>query len=229
MFLLRASFAVSDDNASAVAVEDNVDEIAIDEKVINDEKLNVEEDSPIVTAGEHAVVTNNTFKEYFNENGTLRGNVTAEELEFQGNFADVGVDTISLNRTIKISGDGVLNNISIDVKAKDVVISGITFNQTKGVAAINVYNASGVTIENAKINFNANAGSDGFAINADLADNLKLLNNAISYAGATTGWEVNNAVRVSNSNNTEIKGNKIKAKLVSSAVGWAEVPPKQPD
>ena len=225
MFSLGASFAVSDDNASAVAVEDNVDEIAIDEKVINDEKLNVEEDSPIVTAGEHAVVTNNTFKEYFNENGTLRGNVTAEELEFQGNFADVGVDTISLNRTIKISGDGVLNNISIDVKAKDVVISGITFNQTKGVAAINVYNASGVTIENAKINFNANAGSDGFAIKADLADNLKLLNNAISYAGATTGWEVNNAVRVSNSNNTEIKGNKIKAKLVSSAVGWAEVPP----
>ena len=225
MFSLGASFAVSDDNASAVAVEDNVDEIAIDEKVINDEKLNVEEDSPIVTAGEHAVVTNNTFKEYFNENGTLRGNVTAEELEFQGNFADVGVDTISLNRTIKISGDGVLNNISIDVKAKDVVISGITFNQTKGVAAINVYNASGVTIENAKINFNATAGSDGFAINADLADNLKLLNNAISYAGATTGWEVNNAVRVSNSNNTEIKGNKIKAKLVSSAVGWAEVPP----
>ena len=225
MFSLGASFAVSDDNVSAVAVEDNVDEIAIDEKVINDEKLNVEEDSPIVTAGEHAVVTNNTFKEYFNENGTLRGNVTAEELEFQGNFADVGVDTISLNRTIKISGDGVLNNISIDVKAKDVVISGITFNQTKGVAAINVYNASGVTIENAKINFNANAGSDGFAINADLADNLKLLNNAISYAGATTGWEVNNAVRVSNSNNTEIKGNKIKAKLVSSAVGWAEVPP----
>ena len=225
MFSLGASFAVSDDNVSAVAVEDNVDEIAIDEKVINDEKLNVEEDSPIVTAGEHAVVTNNTFKEYFNENGTLRGNVTAEELEFQGNFTDVGVDTINLNRTIKISGDGVLNNISIDVKAKDVVISGITFNQTKGVAAINVYNASGVTIENAKINFNANAGSDGFAINADLADNLKLLNNAISYAGATTGWEVNNAVRVSNSNNTEIKGNKIKAKLVSSAVGWAEVPP----
>ena len=34
------------------------------------------------------------------------------------------------------------------LKAKDVVISGITFNQTKGVAAINVYNASGVTIEN---------------------------------------------------------------------------------
>lgn len=225
MFSLGASFAVSDDNASAVAVEDNVDQIAIDEKVINDEKLNVEEDSPTVSAGEPAVVTNNTFKEYFNENGTLRGNVTAEELEFQGNFADVGVDTINLNRTIKISGDGVLNNISIDVKAKDVVISGITINQNNGVAAINVYNASGVTIENAKINFNANAGSNGFAISADLANNLKLLNNVITYAGATTGWEVNNAVRVSNSNNTEIKGNKIKAKLVSSAVGWAEVPP----
>ena len=190
MFSLGASFAVSDDNASAVAIDDNVDQIAIDEKVINDEKLNVEEDSPTVSAGEAATVTNDTFKNYFDENGTLRGNVTADELEFNGTFENVGVDTINLNRTIKISGDGVLNNISIDVKAKDVVISGITINQNNGVAAINVYNASGVTIENAKINFNANAGSNGFAISADLANNLKLLNNVITYAGATTGSRI---------------------------------------
>ena len=134
------------------------------------------------------------------------------ELKFEGEISDVGVDTIKLNRTIKISGDAILNNISIDVKAKDVVISGITINQNKGSAAITVFNASGVTVDNTKINFNANPGSNGFAINAELADNLKLLNNIIAYAGATTSWEVNNAIRVSSSNNVAVSGNKIKAK-----------------
>ena len=39
-----------------------------------------------------------------------------------------------------------------------------------------------------------------------------------------SGWEVNYAIRVSNSNNAIISGNKIKAKIVSADVGWAEVP-----
>ena len=219
---LSAAFAIDDDGI--MAIEDNTEELAIDD-VDDDENLALDEDSSIVGDDETPVVTKDTFKNYFDENGELYNNVTAGELKFEGDISNVGVDTIKLNRTIKISGDAVLTNISIDVKAKDVVISGITLNQNKGSAAITVYNASDVVVENTKINFNANAGSNGFAINAELADNLKLLNNAIAYAGATTGWEVNNAIRVSSSNNVAVSGNKIKAKLVSAAVGWAEVPP----
>ena len=219
---LSAAFAVNDD-ADVIAIDDNADELAIDEVNI-DESLAVDEDDSIVGDGESAVVTEDTFNQYFDENGTLKDSVTAEELTFKGDISDVGVDTIKLNRTIKISGDGVLTNISIDVKANGVVISGITLNQNKGSAAITVYNASNVVVENTKINFNANEGSNGFAINAELADNLKLLNNVINYAGATTGWEVNNVIRVSTSNNIAVSANKVKAKLVSAPVGWTEVP-----
>ena len=215
--MLSLSAAFASDNATDVA--------AIDNEIVIDEPLAVEEDSQAVSANEN-VVTKDNFNNYFDSTGSLLSNVTSDELIFSGDISNVGVDNIVLNRSIKISGnDAVLTNISIDVKSSDVVISGLTINQDKGEFGISVSNASDVLIEDSTINFNANAGINGYAINADFADNLKIMNNIINYVGATTGWEVNYAIRVSNSNNTIISGNKIKAKIVSADVGWAEVPP----
>ena len=215
--MLSLSAAFASDNATDVA--------AIDNEIVIDEPLAVEEDSQAVSANEN-VVTKDNFNNYFDSTGSLLSNVTSDELIFSGDISNVGVDNIVLNRSIKISGnDAVLTNISIDVKSSDVVISGLTINQDKGEFGISVSNASDVLIEDSTINFNANAGINGYAINADFADNLKIMNNIINYVGATTGWEVNYAIRVSNSNNTIISGNKIKAKIVSADVGWAEIPP----
>ena len=215
--MLSLSVAFASDNATDVA--------AIDNEIVIDEPLAVEEDSQAVSANEN-VVTKDNFNNYFDSTGSLLSNVTSDELIFSGDISNVGVDNIVLNRSIKISGnDAVLTNISIDVKSSDVVISGLTINQDKGEFGISVSNASDVLIEDSTINFNANAGINGYAINADFADNLKIMNNIINYVGATTGWEVNYAIRVSNSNNTIISGNKIKAKIVSADVGWAEIPP----
>ena len=215
MLSLSATFA--SDNATDV--------VAIDNEIVIDEPLAVDENSQAVSADEN-VVTKDNFNNYFDSTGSLLSNVTSDELVFSGDISNVGVDNIVLNRSIKISGnDAVLTNISIDVKSSDVVISGLTINQDKGEFGISVSNASDVLIQDSTINFNANAGINGYAINADFADNLKIMNNIINYVGATTGWEVNYAIRVSNSNNAIISGNKIKAKIVSADVGWAEVPP----
>ena len=214
--LLSVSVAFASDNVT--------DTVAIDEESQFDESLAVEEDPSIVSDGESAVVTKDNFNEYFNKSGELLKNVTANELKFSGNISDVGVNTIILNRAVNITGDGILNNISIYVNSSNVVISNITINQNKETFAIVVDNASDVEINTVNINFNAAAGSNGYAIVANLASNLKLLDNTINYVGATTGWEVNNVIRAYSSNNTRIAGNKIIAKLVSSAVGWAEVP-----
>uniref|UniRef100_UPI0025DE39B3 hypothetical protein n=1 Tax=Methanobrevibacter sp. UBA188 TaxID=1915473 RepID=UPI0025DE39B3 len=215
--MLSLSAAFASDNATDV--------VAIDNEIVIDEPLAVDENSQAVSADEN-VVTKDNFNNYFDSTGSLLSNVTSDELVFSGDISNVGVDNIVLNRSIKISGnDAVLTNISIDVKSSDVVISGLTINQDKGVFGISVSNASDVLIQDSTINFNANAGINGYAINADFADNLKIMNNIINYAGATTGWEVNYAIRVTNSNNAIISGNKIKAKIVSADVGWAEVPP----
>ena len=215
---VSATFA-ADDVADAIAADD---EISVDEPLAVDETPTVSEDDTSVTSD---VVTKDNFKEYFTESGTLNTTVNATELTFKGEISDVGVDAIVLDRPIKITGENsTFTNVAIDVKSSDVVISGLTINEDKYIAAISVLNATNVTIEDTEINYNAVAGADGYAIYADLADNLKLIGNSINYVGATSGWEMNNGIRVSNSPNATIKGNKFNLTLVSTDAGWAEVP-----
>ena len=212
---ISASFAADD-------VTDDV--IAIDDEITIDEPLAVEE-TPTVSANESTVVTKDTFSNYFDENGTLYANVTAEELTFSGDISDVGVNTIVLDRQISLIGENsTLTNIAIDIKSNNVTITGFTLIQNNGTAAISVSNASNVVIENNNIDFKAVADSDGYAVNADLAGHLNLLNNVITYIGSTNSSGINNGIRVSNSNGSTIKGNKFTLSLVSSYVPWAEVP-----
>ena len=212
---------------AAFAADNATDVVAIDDEVTVDEPLAVGGDAQPVSANEStAVVTKDNFNSYFDENGTLLSNVTSDELKFSGDISDVGVSAIGITRPIAISGDNaVFNNVSIDVFASDVVISGLTINQDTSGFAIAVYNATNVEIKDSTINFNAIKDYNAFAIDADNADNLKIMNNIINYAGATTGWNFNYAIQVTNSNNAIINGNKIKAKVISADVGWEEVPP----
>ena len=212
---------------AAFAAENATDAVAIDDEVTVDEPLAVGGDAQPVSANEStAVVTKDNFNSYFDEHGSLLSNVTSDELKFSGDISDVGVSAIGITRPIAISGDNaVFNNVSIDIFASDVVISGLTINQDTSGFAISVYNATNVEIKDSTINFNAIKDYNAFAIDADNADNLKIMNNIINYAGATTGWNFNYAIQVTNSNNTIINGNKIKAKVISADVGWEEVPP----
>ena len=110
------------------------------------------------------------------------------------------------------------------VDSSDVVISGLTINQDKYECAILVFNATNVQVEKTTINFEAVVDLNGYAINAELADNLKLIDNTITYVGTTNGTGINNGIRVSESNGATIKGNKFTLNLVSCYVPWFEIP-----
>ena len=218
--LLSLGTAFASDNATA--------DLSIDDESAVDESLSAD-DSPVVSDGNDSaanIVTKDNFHDYFDELGSLLENNTSDELIFSGEISDVGVKSILLDRPIKITGqNATLNNIGINVISKDVIISGLTFNQNNGSMAILISNASNVQVENNVIDFNAVEGSSGFAIDVEDADNLKLINNAITYVGATTGTEVNNALRITSTNNATVKGNKFNLSLISADVQWEEVPP----
>ena len=218
--LLSLGTAFASDNATA--------DLSIDDESAVDESLSAD-DSPVVSDGNDSaanIVTKDNFHDYFDELGSLLENNTSDELIFSGEISDVGVKSILLDRSIKITGqNATLNNIGINVISKDVIISGLTFNQNNGSMAILISNASNVQVENNVIDFNAVEGSSGFAIDVEDADNLKLINNAITYVGATTGTEVNNALRITSTNNATVKGNKFNLSLISADVQWEEVPP----
>ena len=212
MLSVGASFAADADDLIAVD-----DEIAVDETLaIGDESL---------VSANADVVTNDTFYNYFDESGSLLPSVTSEELTFNGEISGVGVDTIVIDRSIKLIGDNsTIGNMSFNVEADDVVISGFTINQSNGAHAISVNEALNVQIENNVINFNAKENVDSYAVYAYSASEFKLLNNEINYVGATTGATINNGIRIVSSNGAEIKGNKFKLNLVSCYVPWFEIP-----
>ena len=216
-------------SASATFAADINDTIVSDEITI-DEPLAVDE-TPTVVADDNTtaseVVTKDNFNKYFTESGTLNTTVNATELIFKGEISDVGVNTIVLDRPISIVGENsTFTNVAIGVNSSDVVISGLTLNIDNNVAAIAVFNATNVLVENNEINFKAikDLDVDGYAIIADSADVFNLINNSINYVGATNGLNINNGVRISNSQMVTIRGNKFNLSLVSAAVGWAEVP-----
>ena len=213
--------------SAAFASDDVATDLSIDEESTIDESLSVD-DSPVVSDGNDsaAIVTKDNFHDYFTELGALSENVTSDELIFSGEISDVGVNSILIDRSIKLTGqNATFKDVSIQVISKDVIISGLTINQNNGTHAILLSDASNAQVENNVINFKAIEDQNGYAIEAVNADNLNLINNVINYVGTTNGSGINNALRIQNTTNTTVKGNKFNMSLVSADVIWEEIPP----
>ena len=218
MLSLGTSFA-SDDIAEVAAIDD----VAIEEPIA------IEEDASLAVDGESSsnVVTNDTIYNYFDEEtGIISSNVTSDELIFEGTFENLNFSTLVIQNcdNIKLTGNGaVLNNISLSISSDNVNVTGFTINEYVNPFAISV-EGSDVTISNSEINYVDNGEQSSYGINALNSDNFKLLDNVINYVGNSNGYNINNAVYITNSPNSEIRRNKINASLVSAPVGWEEVP-----
>lgn len=190
MLSASVAFAATDDNATVGEVNN---EIAIDENV-----LTIADDSSVLqneTPAGSPVVTNDTFFNYFDEYGML--NTTSDELIFEGDFSGINVSTITINKAIKFTGNNAtFSGVTFTIYSDNVTIDGFTLSQDKDITLILVDRSSNVVISNNVIDFKALEGYDSYAIWAYYVDNLKLINNTISYVGNTDGTKNNNAVRV---------------------------------
>ena len=96
MFAVGTSFA-ADENVTLSQADD---EITVDNNVLSVEEtedmVNVEDNDNGEIVGESNIVTNATFHNYFDENGTILDTVTDEELIFEGNFTGIDVDCINI-------------------------------------------------------------------------------------------------------------------------------------
>lgn len=69
---------------------------------------------PVTTKELTNIVTNNTFFDYFGDDGMLLGDITFDTLIFKGEFSNLGVNVVYVPRAIVINGDNaVLRNIAI--------------------------------------------------------------------------------------------------------------------
>ena len=124
MFAVGTSFA-ADENVTLSQADD---EITVDNNVLSVEEtedmVNVEDNDNGEIVGESNIVTNATFHNYFDENGTILDTVTDEELIFEGNFTGIDVDCINIIKSIKLTGkNAIFNGVSLNINANNVVIN----------------------------------------------------------------------------------------------------------
>ena len=137
------------------------------------------------------IVTPDNFYDYFDESGTLRNTVNEDELCFQGEFVDIGVFYITINKSISIVGDNAyFDGITFIVSSDDVSIDGLNINQSNDVYAIYIDSCKDVTIANCSIDYSTIEGFDGYAIYA-YSSTVNISGNTISCLGNSDGTVVN--------------------------------------
>ncbi|WP_296873754.1 right-handed parallel beta-helix repeat-containing protein [uncultured Methanobrevibacter sp.] len=193
-----------------LTIEEDTDTVNIEEEKV----LETDDTSEVV--GASATVTNNTFFNYFENDGTLKSDVSSEELVFEGEFSNIpNVHYITINKEIKLtSKNAVLNNISLIVSADQVEVNSFTINTDDASNAIFIADSKNVKIANNIIVFNGVVDDDtACAIYATAADNLTFQSNRVTVTGNKSG---NKAVSFVDCMDAVVDDNSFVATLPSS-------------
>ncbi|MFR5034343.1 MAG: Ig-like domain repeat protein, partial [Methanobrevibacter smithii] len=168
---------------------------------------------PVTTKELTNIVTNNTFFDYFGDDGMLLGDITFDTLIFKGEFSNLGVNVVYVPRAIVINGDNaVLRNIAIMCE-QGTTLNNLTLNATNYVAdtdgALIYAIGSDVTVNNITIDYNATDGSNNaIAVYASGADNFKLVNSTITFTGNNVDGKVfAQGIKIAKSNNVVVDSN----------------------
>ena len=168
---------------------------------------------PVTTKELTNIVTNNTFFDYFGDDGMLLGDITFDTLIFKGEFSNLGVNVVYVPRAIVINGDNaVLRNIAIMCE-QGTTLNNLTLNATNYVAdtdgALIYAIGSDVTVNNITIDYNATDGSNNaIAVYASGADNFKLVNSTITFTGNNVDGKVfAQGIKIAKSNNAVVDSN----------------------
>ena len=168
---------------------------------------------PVTTKELTNIVTNNTFFDYFGDDGMLLGDITFDTLIFKGEFSNLGVNVVYVPRAIVINGDNaVLRNIAIMCE-QGTTLNNLTLNATNYVAdtdgALIYAIGSNVTVNNITIDYNATDGSNNaIAVYASGADNFKLVNSTITFTGNNVDGKVfAQGIKIAKSNNAVVDSN----------------------
>ena len=162
---------------------------------------------------------NDTFFNFFDDEGVLRDEYAGNELVFHGDFSGLGIDTITIARPLVIIGDNArLYDISLSLLSEDTKVSEMAFVMDKGGAAISVANGD-VEINEVFINCTAPDTVETYAVLASYASNFRLTNSTIIFFSGNAG-AVHHALHISGSDNICIEGNVINASLPARDVDW---------
>ena len=205
------------------------DDIAVDDVSEIVEDVEIDDISKDVVGdrdGEGIVTVNNTnYNQYFNESGYLIGD-NIQTLIFENDFNEVSTDfgNFKITKSVGLQFvNATFHNIGFDLIGNNLILAGANFtgdvNATNG-ATINVL-GDDVAVANVNINVNAPENDNFYAIDVQSKNNVRLLNNVITYTcGYNNTANYNYVIKGRNSPGLLVKNNTITAYLPLKKVNW---------
>ncbi|MBQ8018390.1 MAG: right-handed parallel beta-helix repeat-containing protein [Methanobrevibacter sp.] len=174
--------------------------------------------------GNNDIVTPETFSNFFDENGVLRYDVPFDELIFKGEFKNL---RIVLDDSISIKGDGaIFNNTSVAITAYDVKVKGIKFiadEEFIGNDNSLIYIGAGnAVVEDNEIIYNAPDNVESYVIRIDVASDVKITGNNITYTAKSNGDVKTMAINADEADNLIFEDNKLNANISSVPNGFVQ-------
>ena len=177
--------------------------------------------------GINNIVTPETFSMFFDENGALKSDLPFDELYFEGTFENMGV--ITIGKPIKLTGrNAQFKDTAFKLDANDVVLNNVSielsqrFDATDG-AAIYI-GGNNVVVSNSNITYNAPDNVQSYAIEVDIAQNVKIINNKINYTAKSDGTVKTIAINAADSDNLVVENNVLNANIPSVDIDYSAFP-----
>ena len=179
----------------------------------------VENNIPIKDAVNYNL-TNDTFYLFFNDQGSLRDNITAESLTFIGEFSDLTPWNI-IDRPVKLLSDNAtLYDMSFTIISDNVTVDGLSFVSDELSLMINVLSSNNVSIINSEFMVFGVEDMDNIVINVLESDDVLISGNSINFFVETNETNHNHAIDAHESNALTISNNFITASLPARSINW---------
>ena len=170
-------------------------------------------------------LTNSTFLFFFDEGGNLKPEYNDDELVFHGDFSDLGVDVITIPKSVAISGDNaVLYGMAIFLEAESskvcdmkFIAEGTDFTVNRG--AVILATAENIELNNVSVIYAAPNTVDAYAVYAYEASGFKLIDSVIVFDSSNAG-AIHHAVHIANSDDINVTGNTVNASLPARDINW---------
>ena len=174
--------------------------------------------------GETVTVTKSNFSTYFDDEGNLKpGEFTG--LKFSGDFKDLAVSKIVINRAVEITSDNAsFDGVYVEITAKGVSVDGLSIkNSSYGII---VNDSEDVVLTNNTINVTTDTTHDGYAVEAINAGGLKMSSNSITFVGNSTGDAYNKGLYIHGtlSSDITVSENIFDITTPSAPTIWVEKP-----
>jgi len=208
---LKISSSLDDGLATDCGIA--TDDVAVGENVTKLKSYNQE-----VLSNDDAVVTQDSFYNYFDDEGKLLTDVTADELILRGEFSDL-TEYLVFDRPVSVTGDGaVLNDMGITISGADVTLKNLTliandveFDLNDG--ALIYVSGENAVLDGLTIDYAPGDSYDAYAIYMDGAKNFQLLNCDVNFTGSSLEENYEYAMKIIDSQEGLVEGNVIRANL----------------